>query len=65
MMLFLVQHGDAKLETEDPSDPWGEWQTGLLESETESPVTTMKDSAPTHVQPDRMSTDEHNRNEHL
>jgi hypothetical protein len=39
MTLFLVQNGDAKLENEDPSDPWGEWRTGLLESEMESQVT--------------------------
>ena len=39
MTLFLVQDGEAKLENEDPSDPWGEWRTGRLESEMESPVT--------------------------
>ena len=39
MTLFLVQDGEAKLENEDPSDPWGEWWTGRLESEMESPVT--------------------------
>ena len=30
MTLFLVQHGEAKSENEAPSDPWGEWRTGLL-----------------------------------
>ncbi len=31
MTLFLVQNVDAKLENKDPSDPWGEWRTRMVE----------------------------------
>jgi hypothetical protein len=38
MTLFLVQHGEAKLAIENPSDPRGKCRTRLLDSEIEFPV---------------------------